>query len=383
MNVLFISAWYPHRYDSMFGLFVRKHAEAVSLYADVKVLYVYADDKIKDFEIIVNKHHRLEEFCVYYPISGNTFTGKIQRSINFFKAYKKGFDQIKNSGWKADITQANVFTRTAFIAYLIKLKYNIPFAVIEHWTRYFREKTFSNLLHKYVSIWVAKNASAILPVTFHLQKSMETHQMMNNNYQIINNVVDNLYFEKYKGSTSKKIKILNITCFDDEQKNISGILRTIEKISKTRNDFEIYFIGTGIDFNSIVTYSKSLNFAPNSIFFTGLLEGQELVKMYKECDFTLLFSNYENIPVVISESLACGKPVISSNVGGINEHINSENGILIEARDEKALFKATNWMLDNYKNYNAEKIIADAFEKYSYEKVGKNLTEIYKKILDK
>lgn len=29
MKVLFLTAWYPHRYDAMAGLFVRKHAEAV------------------------------------------------------------------------------------------------------------------------------------------------------------------------------------------------------------------------------------------------------------------------------------------------------------------------------------------------------------------
>jgi len=29
-KVLFLSAWYPNRYDAMAGLFVRKHAEAVS-----------------------------------------------------------------------------------------------------------------------------------------------------------------------------------------------------------------------------------------------------------------------------------------------------------------------------------------------------------------
>jgi hypothetical protein len=51
MNVLFLSAWYPNRHDSMAGLFVQKHAEAVSMYADVKVLYVHADKDVKHFEI--------------------------------------------------------------------------------------------------------------------------------------------------------------------------------------------------------------------------------------------------------------------------------------------------------------------------------------------
>jgi hypothetical protein len=30
MKVLFLTPWYPHRYDAMSGLFVRKHAQAVA-----------------------------------------------------------------------------------------------------------------------------------------------------------------------------------------------------------------------------------------------------------------------------------------------------------------------------------------------------------------
>jgi hypothetical protein len=29
VKILFLSAWYPHRYDPMPGLFVKQHAEAV------------------------------------------------------------------------------------------------------------------------------------------------------------------------------------------------------------------------------------------------------------------------------------------------------------------------------------------------------------------
>ena len=50
-KVLFLSQWYPHRNDPMFGLFVQKHAEAVSLYCQVKVLYIQPDQNIDHFEM--------------------------------------------------------------------------------------------------------------------------------------------------------------------------------------------------------------------------------------------------------------------------------------------------------------------------------------------
>lgn len=378
MKILFISAWYPNRLDPMAGLFVQNHADAVSLYADVKVLYTQKDESIRNFQLVINQHQHIEEYIVYYPTSK---TSKIITFINYLLAYEKGFNEIKKKAWKPDIIQANVFTRTALIAYLYKLIHKTPYTVIEHWTRYIREKTFRNELHKWLSIFVAKKASAIMPVTFQLKKSMENCGMKNQNYQIINNVVSDHFFVNTDHKKNKKVKILNVTCFNDLQKNISGILRVIENLSHIRDDFEIYLVGTGVDFDRIVKYANELKIKKDIVYFTGLLEGEPLIKLFKECDFSLLFSNYENIPVVISESFACGKPVISTDIGGINEHVNQTNGLLISVNDEEVLLKSINWMIDNYNKYNSKRIIDEAYQRYSYEQVGEQIYSLYTKIL--
>ena len=112
-----------------------------------------------------------------------------------------------------------------------------------------------------------------------------------------------------------------------------------------------------------------------------MLIGKTLVELYQQSNLTVLFSNYENIPVVISESLVCGIPVVTTNVGGIAEHIDQSNGLLLEAKDEKALFTALNYMLDHYKEYNSVEIKQKAEQKYSYHSVGMKLFSIYSTIL--
>ncbi len=378
IKVLFISQWYPHRYDPMFGLFVQKHAEAVSLYANVAALYVHIDPSLNEIEIQTTTEKGFQEIRVYYPVGKNS----ISKQYNYLKAYKKGFDLLHESWGKPDIIQATVFTRTALIAALYKNKYGTPYTVIEHWTRYFRENTFRNSLHKYLSVWAASQAKAVMPVTKHLQNCMEQHGMMNDNYKIINNVVDNLFFERFTKPAGKKIRILNVTCFNDEQKNLSGLLNVVEKLDIKRQDFEIVLVGEGIDFSYIKELSHEKGLENTVVTFTGMLTGQNLVRSYQESDFTVLFSNYENIPVVISESFACGLPVISTNVGGIAEHIDKSNGLLIDAGDEIALFKAIDYMLDHYKEYDKEQLIEMARNKYSYQSVGNELISIYKNILE-
>ncbi len=382
MRVLFISQWYPHRYDAMEGLFVRKHAEAVSLHADVCVLFVYDDEKIKKTEIIKNLYNSVTEYTIYYPINKKNPFYKIIKVFKFLNAYRKGFKNLKKEGFKPDIIHANVLTRTPFIAYLYKMFTKTPYVITEHWSRFLKIRNqFNGFLRKRLAKVVVKNADCIMPVSANLQDAMiYRHSLKNDNYKVISNVVEDYFFQlPNENRKNDKKQIIHISCFDEKAKNIRGILRVIKEISKKRDDFEMVFVGTGINFDEIYQYYLSLKIPTNIVQFTGELTPQEVYNKLSNSNFSILFSNYENTPVVISESLACGKPVISTDVGGISEHINDKNGILIPPKDEKQLKKQIIYMLDHYQKYNENEISKKAKERYSYNKIGKKLFDTYKK----
>ena len=113
------------------------------------------------------------------------------------------------------------------------------------------------------------------------------------------------------------------------------------------------------------------------------MEGNELVKVYNQSLFTMLFSNYENMPVVISESFACGKPVIATSVGGIPEIVNEQTGILIPPGDEERLVSAINHLLNNPHKFDAGFIRNFAIGQFGKETVRNQLIQLYKPILDK
>ncbi len=382
MKVLFISQWYPHRYDAMEGLFVRKHAEAVSLYAEVCVLFVYDDENIKKTEIIKNQYNSVTEYFVYYPINKKNPFYKIIKVFKFSNAYRKGFKYLKQEDFSPDIVHANVLTRTPFIAYLYKAFTKTPYVITEHWSRFLKERNqFNGFCRKKIAKLVVGKAGCIMPVSENLQEAMiNRHSLKNQNYQVVSNVVENYFFHSSNENIKRK-RIIHISCFDEKAKNVKGILRVIKKISENRNDFEMIFVGTGIDFDKVYQYYTSLNIPKGIVTFTGELTPKEVYNELLKCSFSILFSNYENTPVVIAESLACGKPVISTDVGGISEHINDENGILISAKDEEKLEEKIIYMLDHFQEYNTIEINQKAKERYSYNKVGKKLFEIYRKIL--
>jgi len=95
----------------------------------------------------------------------------------------------------------------------------------------------------------------------------------------------------------------------------------------------------------------------------------------------VMFSNYENMPCVILEALCSGLPVISSNVGGIAEIINESNGYLVSSKNEQSLYEAMIFLLKNYQQFNLVKISDDASNLSSYKTIGKEITEVYGKVV--
>lgn len=376
-KVLFLSAWYPHRYDAMEGLFVRKHALAANLYSDVCVLFLYADKHISHFEIVKQKKQQLTEIYVYYPFSTIGIFRKLTKLVNYLRAFRKGYTIVKRNWGKPDVTHANILTRTGVLAYILHHKEHIPYVITEHWTRYLDTNySYTGFLRKKVTEYVVKQAKYILPVSQSLKDAMISNGLYNANYQIIDNVVDDFFYKNQDKISRSKKRILHVSCFAERQKNIKGILHAIKRVSNERNDFEVIIVGTGIDYESVVEEARNLNVLDTIVHFVGEQTPQQVSDWMHQSDFFVLFSNYENCPVVLLESLACGIPIISTEVGNTHELITSKNGRLIPVGDENALYFNIKWMLDNYKTFDKTEIQESA-KPFSFEKIGMQLHDIY------
>ena len=156
----------------------------------------------------------------------------------------------------------------------------------------------------------------------------------------------------------------------------------LKKLSEKHNDFHCTFIGDGPDFEILKTFAKELGLE-SQLTFTGLLEGKEVAEQLKKADAMLMFSNHENLPVVMLESYACGVPVISTRVGGIHEHMNDDIGRLVERGDEKAFLSELKTFMENPDTYDQQKIRDYAMQNFSKKIIGETLYEIYLTALEK
>ncbi len=385
-KILFLSAWYPTHYDSMPGLFVKRHAEILTDFFDVAVLHTLAiDEKPKGYEIEKLIEDKILTIRVYYPKVKTQFPVICQflKLWRFFKAYLIGLKEIRKHFGLPDLVHANILTRVGLIAIYLKLIYRIPYVITEHWTRYTSErKAFKGVVRKALTKLIVSKSSGISAVSENLKIAMVNYGISNPNFFIVHNIVDCEFFKPNNEPQQNPKKIFShISCFDDKAKNVTGIIRVIADLSKQRSDFVCLMIGDGPDWPKAIKLADDLGINDKTIKFTGLLEGNELVDVYNQSLFTVLFSNYENMPVVISESFACGKPVVATSVGGIPEIVNESTGILVPPRNEEKLTTAIVYMLDHHREFDAAQIRNYAIDQFGKESVRKQLLQLYHSVL--
>jgi glycosyltransferase involved in cell wall biosynthesis len=387
LHILYLPKWYPHKYDPMPGLFIERHGISAQQHADISVLYVHADEHQKKpvYQFEVSEDEPLNTIRIYYKkaTTGIKPLDLLISSCRFIRAHRKGIKEIRKRFGNFDIIHVHVMTRHGVIALWEKFRRGIPFVITEHWTRYLAtSRTFNGTLRKWMSSKVARHASAIMPVTANLRDAMIDCGLKNDNYIVIPNVVDiDMFSPDPNKVAGEKARIIHVSCFDDQQKNISGMSRVIKRLSEERQDFTVDLIGDGPDLKELVDAADELGIKDSFASFLGLREKLELAALMKAADFMIMFSRHENLPVVILESYACGVPVISTDVGGIREHMNKDLGILLESEDEESFYNILNGMLDNYKNYDAKKIREYAVNHFSNEVIGKQIYEVYASIV--
>lgn len=145
-----------------------------------------------------------------------------------------------------------------------------------------------------------------------------------------------------------------------------------------RDDAALILVGEGKYLSSIQAKTKN-----PQVHFTGF--AARPIDFVRHFDCGLLPSYYpaESLPTVVTEYLACGKPVVVTDVGEVASMLRTTDhrcaGQLVAARDVGALTKAMEKVISTPALRNEQSVMAlDAFRKFSMATCLKRYEALYK-----
>ncbi len=153
---------------------------------------------------------------------------------------------------------------------------------------------------------------------------------------------------------------------------------------KQINNAKLYILGTALDrgiqakLESIIT--ENLPEAQNSVLFKG--HSNKIYEWMQACDLVVLPSHIEGLGRVIFEAMACGTPVIGTDISGINEIITKETGCLVPAHNSMELASAIEKMIFEPSQYELLKTNGRkrALEHFDIKKHAEKISEVYREL---
>ncbi|MDG5787569.1 N-acetyl-alpha-D-glucosaminyl L-malate synthase BshA [Evansella sp. AB-P1] len=163
-------------------------------------------------------------------------------------------------------------------------------------------------------------------------------------------------------------------------KRVPDVVKAFHKIQQEVNAV-LFLIGDGPDLPIVSNLAKQLGLC-DKIFFLG--NQKRIAELLSMSDLKLLLSEKESFGLVLLEAMACGVPVIGTNIGGIPEVIsNGENGFICELGNTDQVAAYAVKILKNpiLQKEMSEKAIQTAIRDFHQDKIVKQYEAVYKKTL--
>jgi len=144
----------------------------------------------------------------------------------------------------------------------------------------------------------------------------------------------------------------------------------------------VFFLaGDGPERANLEERVKQMNLYDKVIF---LGHREDIAELMHNCDLFVLPSLFEGLPLSILEAMSACKPVIATDIEGINEIIiHGKTGLLVPSADSNALAENINLLISNPSLANKiavagrERII----QEFSAQKMVEGVTKIYEEII--
>jgi len=167
----------------------------------------------------------------------------------------------------------------------------------------------------------------------------------------INNAVDAAFFAGRKTVRADKPLVVLFVGVLTPRKGVHILLQAFARLANAREDVQLRVVGSctaAPEYVETLKAGAAEMLAKRRIVFTGAVDSPTLMREFQECDLLVLPSLGESAPLVISQAMCLGLPVVATRVGGIPEMVeHGLTGMLVPPGESEPLADALMQLLDD------------------------------------
>lgn len=369
-RILFFTYWYPNKKNESFGMFVKRHAEAIHTLNEIVVLSVNISKGNllfkKNIEVLtddkgIETHHIYLESTFYKLLY--TFL-----PLHYLIVKRYLLSQITPK-YKISFLHANILFPCGVVCYWLAKTLHYRFVITEHWSKI--DKFFRVSFYKKSGKATLTSAMAITAVSSPLADTIKKYTS-NPRIFVVPNVVNANVFHFDEHITKNNIFTFIAASHWASPKNPFYFLEALNQIAieNTIPKFKLVLAGEGVLLAKIK--EKQYNF---DIEYAGNLKASDLNIALNKSHVFLHGSDFETFSVIIAEAIMCGLPCVVSPVGIATESINALNGFIATNSSNDWKDKIIKCAQHTYDNRHISEQIR---HKYDVAVVAKLFSEIYK-----
>lgn len=121
-----------------------------------------------------------------------------------------------------------------------------------------------------------------------------------------------------------------------------------------------------------------------TVVFLGKRDQDKLPYYYSAAAMVVMPSHYESFGMVALESMACGTPVVASEVGGLAYLVrDGETGFTIPDQEPDTLCEKISWLLNDHELHaTMSRRAVEYAQDYAWEKIANQIVDVYKNLVE-
>lgn len=385
-KIVWLASWFPNKEEPLNGDFIKRHAEAVSLYKPVHVIHVKRRLKSNQKTIIENYQDQnfanLTYSIAFYSMP--SFLG-IEKFISYCYSlwlYHKMILQYKAKNGKPKVIHVHITLRAGWVALYHKIFYKTPYFVTEQYSGYMPEaKPYKPGFSFWRSIalrTILNHSSCFLPVSHALGQSF-LQQFPIRPLRPVYNVVNMKIFKPIdKKQPNSNVPVFIHISTLTAQKNPEDMLKSFHFLKhQYHQKFLLQIVGPSRPDLKKMVHDLVLD---DMVLWMAETTQQALFTWMQQADALVLYSRFETFGCVNIEAIASGLPVVVSDIPVFREYLQEGiNAFFAETENPEKLAYTLHTFIEKRPFDNIS--IAATAHHFSYEKLGATIMEVYEEFM--